>query len=207
MNSPTFASFNLQTVENSMLEKQRCQNLLKSSNEALLTFTNELKRIKKVIVAAVLTSEETTAMDATRLGSDTTGGPTSMKATAEGAKAVAPAQDQQALANQANYNMDVLLKRLMKFKHLEDDNKKLKSLLKDQLEKSELLRQETQQTVETLREEFAELVEELVQYKNKEAAMGNSKGQASVTLMQNTFGANESSLEGHTQQQNMKQSK
>ena len=38
------------------------------------------------------------------------------------------------------------------------------------MEKSELLRQETQQTVETLREEFAELVEELVQYKNKEAA-------------------------------------
>ena len=33
-----------------------------------------------------------------------------------------------------------------------------------------MLRQETQSTVETLREEFAELVEELVQYKNKEAA-------------------------------------
>ena len=43
-------------------------------------------------------------------------------------------------------------------------------LIRDQLEKSELLRQETQMTVETLREEFAELVEELVQYKNKEAA-------------------------------------
>jgi len=58
MNSPSFANFNLRNVENSMLEKQRCQNLLKSSNEALLTFTNELKRIKKVIVAAVLTVEE-----------------------------------------------------------------------------------------------------------------------------------------------------
>ena len=55
MNSPSFANFTLRNVETSMLEKQRCQNLLKSSNEALLTFTNELKRIKKVIVAAVLT--------------------------------------------------------------------------------------------------------------------------------------------------------
>lgn len=55
-----------------MLEKQRCQNLLKSSNEALLTFTNELKRIKKVIVAAVLTQEE--SMDSTRMNSETTNG-------------------------------------------------------------------------------------------------------------------------------------
>ena len=29
-----------------------------------------------------------------------------------------------------NHNMDALLKRLMKFKHLEEDNKKLKNLLK-----------------------------------------------------------------------------
>ena len=40
--------------------------------------------------------------------------------------------DQALAANQAgaNQNMDALLKRLMKFKHLEDDNKKLKNLLK-----------------------------------------------------------------------------
>ena len=58
MNNPSFANFNLRNVENSILEKQRCQNLLKSSNDALLTFTNELKRIKKVIVAAVLSADE-----------------------------------------------------------------------------------------------------------------------------------------------------
>ena len=69
---------------------------------------------------------------------------------------------------------------------------------RDQLEKSELLRQETQQTVETLREEFAELVEELVQYKNKEAAM-NPKNQ-NVALLQNTFGANDSTLEQQSRQ-------
>ena len=53
--------------------------MLKSSNEALLTFTNELKKIKKVIVAAVLTQEES-AMEATRLGSEITGGPNSLRA-------------------------------------------------------------------------------------------------------------------------------
>lgn len=48
--------------------------------------------------------------------------------------------------------------------------------------------------METLREEFAELVEELVQYKNKEAAAAgntatNKTGNASkVTSLQNTFG-------------------
>ena len=97
MNSPSFANFTLRNVENSMLEKQRCQNLLKSSNEALLTFTNELKRIKKVIVAAVLTSEES-AMDATRLGSD---GPTSLR-TGAGAGAMgskgAPGSNSNAVA-------------------------------------------------------------------------------------------------------------
>ena len=57
---------------------------------------------------------------------------------------------------------------------------------RDQLEKSELLRQETQSTVETLREEFAELVEELVQYKNKEAAAMHPD--QNVANIQNTFG-------------------
>ena len=83
--------------------------------------------------------------------------------------------------------MDDLFKRIMKFRHLEEDNKKLKSLLKDQLEKSDLLRKETQQTVETLREEFEHLVEELVQYKNREAAQLNPN--ANFSNLQNTFGA------------------
>ena len=46
-----------------------------------------------------------------------------------------------------------------------------------------------------MREEFAELVEELVQYKNKEAAMGNPKNSNNVALLQNTFGANDSTLD------------
>ena len=129
MNSPSFANLTLRTVENSMLEKQRCTNLLKSSNEALLTFSNELKRIKKVILAAVLTNEE--SMDATRLNSEQ--GATTMSKGPGGASAPNnKLSDPVPLASQAgtNHNMDALLKRLMKFKHLEDDNKKLKNLLK-----------------------------------------------------------------------------
>ena len=56
-----------------------------------------------------------------------------------------------------------------------------------------MLRQETQQTVETLREEFAELVEELVQYKNKEAAAMHPN--SNVAHLQNTFGANDPSIQ------------
>jgi len=76
MNSPSFANLTLRNIENSMLEKQRCQNLLKSSNEALLTFTTELKRIKKVILAAVLSED---SMDSTRINSENSGGANSMK--------------------------------------------------------------------------------------------------------------------------------
>ena len=122
MNSPAFANLTLRTVENSMLEKQRCTNLLKSSNEALLTFTNELKRIKKVILAAVLTNED--SMDATQ-GATTT--MSKGQSAPNNSKSDPAPLAQQAGANQ---NMDALLKRLMKFKHLEDDNKKLKNLLK-----------------------------------------------------------------------------
>ena len=70
MNSPSFANLTLRNFENTMLEKNRCQNLLKSSNEALLTFTTELKRIKKVILAAVLTDD---SLDNTRINSETGG--------------------------------------------------------------------------------------------------------------------------------------
>ena len=103
--------------------------MLKSSNEALMTFTNELKRIKKVIVAAVMTSEE--SMEATRLNSEAaTGGANSIGRV--GPATAINSADPAAIVGQTNtnYNMDVLLKRLMKFKHLEDDNKKLKNLLK-----------------------------------------------------------------------------
>lgn len=63
---------------------------------------------------------------------------------------------------------DTTARKLKKLNHLEADNKKLRQLLKSQLESSENLRQETQHTVETLREEFELLVKELVMFKKKE---------------------------------------
>jgi hypothetical protein len=66
-------------------------------------------------------------------------------------------------------NDDATMKKLKRLTHLEQDNKKLRQLLKSQLESSENLRQETQHTVETLREEFELLVKELVTFKKKEA--------------------------------------
>ena len=98
-------------------------------------------------MAAVLTDE---SMDSTRMDSETAGGgagsikvgasTTAGRAGGSGSANYAGGAisgslgnpDQALSGNQAgaNQNMDALLKRLMKFKHLEDDNKKLKNLLK-----------------------------------------------------------------------------
>ena len=73
-------------------------------------------------------------MEATRMNSETTtGGVNSMrqggaanKAGGAGGANASPGEAPAAVS----HNMDALLKRLMKFKHLEEDNKKLKNLLK-----------------------------------------------------------------------------
>ena len=67
-------------------------------------------------------------------------------------------------------------KRGQKIKQLDEDNKKLRTLLKAQLENSENLRRETQQTVETLRQEFDLLVRELMAFRKKEAQVTTSEG-------------------------------
>ena len=82
----------------------------------------ELKRLKKVLMSAVLGPDESAL---------TSGKKEPSKDDMIGVAASKDLQPGQ---------LDQLLKRLTKFKHLEEDNKKLKSLLKDQLEKSELLR-------------------------------------------------------------------
>eukprot|EP00826_Nyctotherus_ovalis_P058785 TRINITY_DN8115_c0_g1_i1.p2 TRINITY_DN8115_c0_g1~~TRINITY_DN8115_c0_g1_i1.p2 ORF type:complete len:107 (-),score=51.95 TRINITY_DN8115_c0_g1_i1:283-603(-) len=46
----------------------------------------------------------------------------------------------------------------VRYRRLEEDNSRLRTLLKTQLENSENLRLETQHTVETLREEFSILI-------------------------------------------------
>ena len=62
------------------------------------------------------------------------------------------------LSNFPIYKSREAVKRALKYKQLEDDNKRLRQLLKTQLQNSENLRNETQQTVETLKEEFDLLV-------------------------------------------------
>jgi len=66
-------------------------------------------------------------------------------------------------------------RRGQKVKQLDEDNKKLRTLLKAQLENSENLRKETQQTVETLRQEFDLLVRELMAFRKKEAQVTTSE--------------------------------
>ena len=68
-------------------------------------------------------------------------------------------------SQQVGANRENILRKALKCKQLEDDNKKLRKLLKTQIENSEQLRQDTQNTIETLREEFDILVKELLQYK------------------------------------------
>ncbi|OMJ79346.1 hypothetical protein SteCoe_20638 [Stentor coeruleus] len=53
------------------------------------------------------------------------------------------------------------LRRMEKLKKLNEDNKKLRELLRVQLENSEALRKETQSTVDMLREEFERLSQEI----------------------------------------------
>lgn len=69
-------------------------------------------------------------------------------------------------------------KRGQKVKQLDEDNKKLRGLLKAQLENSENLRKETQQTVETLRQEFDLLVRELMSFRKKEAQVTTSEAKS-----------------------------
>ena len=69
------------------------------------------------------------------------------------------------------------MRKALKCKQLEDDNKKLRKLLKTQIENSEQLRQDTHNTIETLREEFDILVRELLQYKQNDAQNKNTANQ------------------------------
>ena len=84
------------------------------------------------------------------------------------------------ISNMGN-NRQNILRKAMKCKQLEDDNKKLRKLLKTQIENSEQLRQDTQNTIETLREEFDILVKELLQYKQKDEASTKKGGVPSIS--------------------------
>lgn len=59
------------------------------------------------------------------------------------------------------YYDEKYMRRMERLRKLNEDNKTLRELLKSQLENSEALRLETQNTVEVLREEFERLAQEL----------------------------------------------
>ena len=82
-----------------------------------------------------------------------------------------PSEQNAANSNQGSgvgANREVILKKALKCKQLEDDNKKLRKLLINQIEGSDKLREETQNTISTLREDFDTLLKELAQYKQRE---------------------------------------
>ena len=75
-------------------------------------------------------------------------------------------QCREALVTYKDYSLHAALAvkaqaKVEKLKKVNEDNKKLRQLLKKQLENSESLRQETQNTVDTLRAEFERLVHKM----------------------------------------------
>ena len=59
----THSDITLRKVEGIIQEKGRAEDNLAKTNEALMTFVHEMKRIKKVLFAAVGTPEESTALE------------------------------------------------------------------------------------------------------------------------------------------------
>ena len=84
-----------------LADKQRSEHMLLKTNEALMTYTAELKRIKKVLFAASNQTENND--DVSSEGKD------------------------KRSESEKNQSMDAIIKRLVKYK---DDNKKLKLILK-----------------------------------------------------------------------------
>ena len=89
--------------------------MLKKNNEALLQYVEEIKNLRNIILNDISSSEQSFPQNLPSGG-----------------------------ANQAlTGNRENILKKALKCKQLEDDNKKLRKLLKTQIENSEQLRQDT----------------------------------------------------------------
>lgn len=123
--------------------------MMQKNNEALLQYVADLKNLRNLVLSDIGSVSST--------GSDCLAGPPGQVLQNSGNSQVAKQS-----------NRENILKKALKCKQLEDDNKKLRKLLKTQIENSEQLRQDTQNTIETLREEFDVLVKELLQYKQKD---------------------------------------
>eukprot|EP00347_Sterkiella_histriomuscorum_P004734 403359312 len=139
----TQSDLNLQSVNDILSSKDKYKQIMQKTSEALLAYSEELKRMKRFLLE--------------------TGGASGN---------VVDLEDEA--------NKESVVKKAMQSKQIQEENKKLRKLIKTQLENSENLRMETQTTIETLREEFDLLVKELAKYKKKDgsaaAYLGNSAG-------------------------------
>jgi hypothetical protein len=148
---PIRVGLSLRTLEDMLECKEKTQIMMQKNNEALMQYVADLKNLRNLVLSDIGSVSST--------NSDGLVGP--------------PGQVLQHISGSTSQvakqsNRENILKKALKCKQLEDDNKKLRKLLKTQIENSEQLRQDTQNTIETLREEFDVLVKELLQYKQKD---------------------------------------
>lgn len=167
--------FNLRNFEDVLICKQKSQDLMQKNKEALMQYVEEIKNLRNLILNDLSTGTSTSLTEGTgdkklaegqqiKVGGNVVPslqGNLGQQTTAAGA--------QQPQAGVLSNNRENILRKALKCKQLEDDNKKLRKLLKTQIENSEQLRQDTHNTIETLREEFDILVRELLQYKQNDA--------------------------------------
>ncbi|TNV76452.1 hypothetical protein FGO68_gene15931 [Halteria grandinella] len=137
------SNFSMRQVDELINLKDNYKTIIQKSNEALLTYVDELKKMKRFLQDISEVPQE--------------------------------GNSEEIPSNQAS-TRDSMLRKAMKCKQLQEDNKKLRKLIKTQLENSENLRLETQTTIETLREEFDQLVRELAKYKKRDNASNHSGG-------------------------------
>ena len=101
----TDSNLSLRNIEDLLICKEKSQDMLKKNNEALLTYVEDLKNLRNIILSDI--------------GAGGTGQTGSESLTGQAA------------------NKENILKKALKCKQLEDDNKKLRKLLKTQIENSE----------------------------------------------------------------------
>lgn len=66
MESPKFENLTLESIQNTLNEKSTVESLLQASNEAVLSLAGELKRLKKVLMSAVLGPDESSLTSGTK---------------------------------------------------------------------------------------------------------------------------------------------
>ncbi len=147
----------LRHMEDVLSCKEKTQDLLKKNNEAMLQFVEDIKNLRNLIL------NEITHDNAPSMVSAVGGVGQGHGAAGESMPSQAPVMGN---------NRENILRKALKCKQLEDDNKKLRKLLKTQIDNSEQLRQDTQNTIETLREDFDILMKELLQYKQRDEKQG-----------------------------------